>query len=151
MAKVGRLKPCDKLTPEDFEAYPIWGFDVSMEGTIEGADETWVRPYEHRTVPNSSDVLFAAAKLKAGSHPPQDGALLFRIVRAKPEIDGCVLLQPRYCAISFSLTEAQRSYLKWALGDSFPSYFPITYEATIQLGEKHFPVSGTLVLPETLK
>jgi hypothetical protein len=107
LANIATSKPCDTLTTDDFEAYPIWGFDVSMEGTIEGADETWVRPYEHQSISEDSEVLFAAAKLKAGSHPAQDGALSFRVVRARLEIDACVLLQPRYCAISLHLRDKE--------------------------------------------
>jgi hypothetical protein len=151
VAKNAEFKPCDRLTPDDFEAYPLWGFDVSMEGSSEGADETWVRPFEYRSLPKASDVLFAAAKLKAGAHPPQDGALTFRVVRARLEVDACVLLQPKYCAISLHLTDTQRSYLQSALGDSFPSYFPIAYETTIRFGKERFPVSGTLVLPQQFK
>ncbi len=39
------LKPVDHLTPEDFQAFPVWEYDLDSEG-IEGRDETWVRPVE---------------------------------------------------------------------------------------------------------
>jgi hypothetical protein len=146
-----KFKPCDALTAEDFEAHSIWGFDVSREARVDGADETWVRPYDYRSVPRTSDVLFAAAQVKAGSNPPHQGALAFRYFQEKVRLDGCVLLVPRYCTVSLQLKESERSYLRWALGDKFPSYFPITYAAVIELGKERFPVSGTLVLPDGLK
>src|SRR5262249_3608575 len=36
-----QFKPCDKLTVQDLADFPLWGFDLSLEG-VSGADETWV-------------------------------------------------------------------------------------------------------------
>jgi hypothetical protein len=116
-------KPCDTLSAEDFKAHALWGFDASMEN-IEGADETWVRPFEFRSVPKSSDVLFTAAQVWAGSQPQRAGALSFRFVQSKPSVDACV---------------------------AFPIYFPIRYEAGIALGGRQFAVTGKIELPAHLK
>jgi len=55
-------KPCDKLTASDFNASPVWGFDLASEGKPEGADETWVRPYSFSRVPDTSDLLFVQSE-----------------------------------------------------------------------------------------
>ena len=144
-----QFKPCDKLTVEDLAAFPIWGFDVSLEGSDPKADETWVRRYEFRSVPKTSDLLFAAAEIRPGTHEPQQGAITFRIVNGTPEWDGCVLLKPRYCAVSLNPEGVQRSYLSWALGEGYSSFFPIRYAANVPIGNKRFSTSGTIALPQT--
>lgn len=69
MATAPPFKPCDALTAADVEAHSLWGFDTAFEHDVEDADETWVRPYEYDAVPEDSDVLFAAAQVRAGAHP----------------------------------------------------------------------------------
>src|SRR5271157_1145792 len=41
--------PVEQLTPEDLKAFPVWEYDLDGE-TIEGQDETWVRPVERYPV-----------------------------------------------------------------------------------------------------
>jgi hypothetical protein len=36
-------KPADKLTPEDWQKYPVWTFDLGNEAKP-GRDETWMTP-----------------------------------------------------------------------------------------------------------
>jgi len=43
-------KPVQKLSPKDFDAFPIWQYADDEEGH-EDRDETWVRPVDSPTVP----------------------------------------------------------------------------------------------------
>jgi hypothetical protein len=36
-------KSADKLTPQDWEKYPVWAFDLANESKS-GRDETWMVP-----------------------------------------------------------------------------------------------------------
>jgi len=140
-----KFKPCERLTSQDLAEYPIWGFDLSLEG-FKGGDETWVRPYRYRAVPETSDVLFAAARIKPGAHKAHKGAVTFRFINSKPELDGCVLFKPRFCGISASFGHGQRGYLLWALGEDLSSFFPLAYAANVVIGGQRFSFAGTIAL-----
>ena len=47
-------KPVHELTPEDFQAYPVWEFDSETEDAPD-RDETWVRPVEQSPVTDMSN------------------------------------------------------------------------------------------------
>ena len=72
---VKSFKPCNQLTHDDLTAHPIWGFDLSLEGVVKGADESWVRPYEYRTIPETSDLLFAVHVVIGGQRFSFSGAI----------------------------------------------------------------------------
>ena len=91
MAGSDLFKPCDELTPEDFERHPVWGFDLAMEGHHEDADETWVRPYKYRAVPKRSDVLFLRATMNG-----KPATVCARFERGKLTFEGAARLVPRY-------------------------------------------------------
>ena len=52
-------KPVNRLTFEDFRAFPIWEYTDDEEG-VEGQDETWVRPVASQVVPERSYTHVAA-------------------------------------------------------------------------------------------
>lgn len=64
------LKPAHLLTPEDFESYPVWEYDLEHEGDDE-QDETWVRPVEAYPVDDLDNcVLGSTVVLANGSRMP---------------------------------------------------------------------------------
>jgi hypothetical protein len=126
----------------------IWGFDLSME---EDHPETWVRPYSFVTPPQESDVLFIAAKLVSADGKHLDGALSFRMVRGEPTGEGVILLAPRYMGLRHDdsgkvvMDDFSWSYVKKAY-PRVESLFPLSYEASVQMGRRTFNFEGTLEL-----
>jgi hypothetical protein len=57
-------KPVDKLTVGDLVAFPIWEF-ASDEESVEGQDETWVRPRTVQKLAQGSTLGKALARLGA--------------------------------------------------------------------------------------
>jgi hypothetical protein len=61
-------------------------------------------------------------------------------------LEGCVLFMPKYCALSIPFSRAQSSYVECALGKDFQTYFPVRYEAVIEVAKNRFHLSGTIAL-----
>lgn len=55
-------KPVQALTPEDFAEFAVWRYDLDAE-TVEGHDETWVRPVEQYPVTDLSNRIIGALVL----------------------------------------------------------------------------------------
>jgi len=54
-------KPIDQLRPDDLERFPIWEFATDEE-SVQGQDETWVRPINADSIPLGAYSLSVAAK-----------------------------------------------------------------------------------------
>jgi len=137
-------KPCDKLTASDFKTSPVWGFDLSREGEREDADETWVRPYSFNSEPKTSDLLFVGAHLHPRGRASQEGAVTVRFSDACPCVEGVVLLDPRYCAITLHegvVPVRERSYVEMYILNA-RNLFPIRYDSLIPIGNRELPLRG---------
>jgi len=137
-------KPCDKLTASDFKTSPVWGFDLSREGQGEDADETWVRPYSFNSVPETTDLLFVGAHLHPSDGESRLGAVTVRFSNARPCVEGIVLLDPRYCAVTLHeevVPVRERSYVETLIPNA-RHLFPIRYDAMVQIGNRELPLRG---------
>jgi hypothetical protein len=135
------FKPCDELTPEDFQRHPIWGFDLQAAEEDDDADETWVRPYTFDQVPESTDDLFVAARLQGSDHAIFPGALVLNFDDSLPQVSGIVILQPTYLSLSVqgeSIGEWDRPELA-----QLPALKPpVHYQATLSIAQATFEFSG---------
>ena len=85
-------KPCDALTPADFDRHPLWGYDAERAENDPDSDDAWVRPYVLDAEPKESDVLFARAKLRMSGGDAVPGAVLFVFEEGRPKVGGFALL-----------------------------------------------------------
>ena len=74
-------KPVDKLTPKDWEKYPVWTFDLGNEGKP-GRDETWMVPV--KKLP-ATDILNGGCRAKATLACGQPVTLVMWGVDLNPE------------------------------------------------------------------
>ncbi len=60
-------KPVDQLTPDDLTIFPVWEYDLDGE-SIDGHDETWVRPVERYPVTDLANrIIGVSVTLHNGS------------------------------------------------------------------------------------
>ncbi|HZN61465.1 MAG TPA: hypothetical protein VFC90_03580 [Planctomycetota bacterium] len=145
MPKKAPFKPCQELTPADFDQFPIWGFDLARAESDPKADETWVSPVQFKNVPKFSDGLFVGAEIAAADGSPVPGAVCLRFGNGKPQVEGLAILGPQYCFLFLdgkkvgeetkrALKKSHRPSTKW---------FPITFRAAIKCGSKQVTISGS--------
>jgi hypothetical protein len=140
-------KPANKLTPKDWERYPVWTFDLGNEGKP-GRDETWMGPV--KKLP-ATDIMNGGCRAKAKLACGKPVTLVLWAVDLNPEQTLRDLAQYRVKP----MTKAERAeYLKqqtpqftifakgewWhsesngpsdlteALGLSIQDIFPISYD-----------------------
>ena len=123
-------KPVDRLTVNDFSAFPIWEYALDEEG-IEGRDETWVRPLTARVIPKGKYSLQVAADLKTASGRSYSGFLNVTTAEGRVEIGGGVILDSsNYVPIPsremFGFEQLKEVLLS-RLRLSEAELFPITY------------------------
>jgi hypothetical protein len=114
MAKKADIwKPCDELTPDDFERSAIWGFDLRRSrdaGAVlrrkedyRAPDETFVRPMAPRDSSEIKDAIFLQATLRTPAQAsPFAGAIALRFASDPitmkrsmlPTLEAVVLLRP---------------------------------------------------------
>src|SRR2546428_2457275 len=140
-------KPVDRLTPNDFSAFPIWEYALDEEG-IEGRDETWVRPLTARVVPRGQYSLQVAADFKAASGRSYSGFLNVTTAEESVEIGGGVILYgSNYLPIPirkmFSF-EKLKEVLLSRLGLSEAEVLPITYTLRVPIEGEQALRSGKL-------
>ena len=111
--KVDIWKPCDELTPDDFERSAIWGFDLRRSRDVSAVlrrkedyrapDETFVRPMAPRDSSEVKDAIFLQATLRTPAQAGTfQGAIALRfstdpitMKRAElPTVEAVVLLRP---------------------------------------------------------
>lgn len=131
-------KPSDALTPADFEAHPLWGYDVARAEGDPDSDESWVRPYVLAAAPAESDLLFAKARLRTSEGEVLPGAVLFVFEGGRPRVAGFALLEPSYLAVGLTrgrVTDEEREEL--------PLKLPLAYEAAVEVGGVELRLSGS--------
>lgn len=114
MAKKAEIwKPCDELTPDDFERSAIWGFDLRRSRDVgavlrrkedyRAPDETFVRPMAPRDSSEIKDPFFLQAMFRTpGQSSPFPGAIALRFTTdpitmkraVLPTVEAVVLLRP---------------------------------------------------------
>jgi hypothetical protein len=132
-------KPCDTLTPEDFDRHPLWGYDAERAEGDPESDEAWVRPYVLDAAPDESDVFFARARLRTSAGDAVAGAVLFVFEGGTPKVGGIALLKPAYLAAGLAqgrVTDEDREELP-------PDTLPLAYEGTVAVGGREIRLSGS--------
>jgi hypothetical protein len=137
------VKPLHLLAAADFDAAPIWGFDVALESQP-GTDETWVRPYDFARVPADTDELFGVAMLAPGEMRPRRGAVCFRFERGAFVARGCALLSPTFASIDLA---PRPDHLEHVLGATWTRFFPWRYDASYVIAGVPFAARGTIDPP----
>jgi hypothetical protein len=136
-------KPSDALTPADFEAHPLWGYDAARAAQDPESDEAWVRPYALDSTPAESDLLFGGGTLRTGKGDVLRGAVLFVFEGGRPRVAGVALLEPSYLALGFfkgKVTEDDREELEAVL----PGALPLAYEASVDVAGRAIRLSGAV-------
>lgn len=131
-------KPCDALTPADFDRHPLWGYDAERAENDPDSDDAWVRPYVLDAAPEESDVLFARARLRTSGGDTVPGAVLFVFEGGRPKVGGVALLEPSYLAAGLAqgrVTDEEREDLP-------PDTLPLAYEGTVAVGGREIRLSG---------
>ena len=135
-------KPSDALTPADFEAHPLWGYDVDRASQDPESDEAWVRPYALDSTPDESDPLFARAKLRTSKGDVLRGAVLFVFEKGRPRVAGVALLEPAYLAAGLAqgrVTEDDREELEALV----PGALPLAFDGSVSVGGRELRLSGS--------
>ena len=140
-------KPVDRLTVNDFSAFPIWEYALNEEG-IKGRDETWVRPLTARVVPRGQYSLQVAADFRIASGRTYSGFVNVNTAEEPVEISGGVILDgPNYLPIPrremFGFEQLKEVLLS-SLGLSGAEVFPITYTLRVSIEGEQILRSGKL-------
>lgn len=144
MKRIKEFKPCEELTPADFERHPAWTFDLARAEKEPEADETWVRPATFRNPPKDTDVLFIRAELKTAEGTTIPGSLLVRFEAGKAQVQALVALRPRYLALGLDSGRVA-DWAKKELRKSLPKalkWFPIAYRAVLRAGSREITFTG---------
>jgi hypothetical protein len=94
-------KPANKLTPRDWETYPVWTFDLDNEGKP-GRDETWMVPV--KKLP-ATDIRNGGCRAKATLACGKPVTIVLRGVDLNPEQSLKLIAQYRIKPI----TKAERA------------------------------------------
>lgn len=139
-------KPVNRLTFEDFRAFPIWEYTDDEEG-VEGQDETWVRPMASQVVPERS-YTHVAAVLSTSRGRELTGFVTVSTLEGPPVVrQGVIFHQGQGLFISnpeaFGFLES-RSELLQALGATESDVFPIAFRLLAPVTGVPNTVSGVL-------
>jgi hypothetical protein len=144
MARRKYWKPIHRLGLRDFEHRPVWGFDLNIEGE-DGADETWVRPYVFRVVPQKTDTLFFAATVRPRNGRARRGMLVGRFTNSTPKVDAVALFRPYRCFTCREgfLPEGELETME-RMHPGTKNLFPLRYDAVVRAGGISFEFAGQL-------
>jgi hypothetical protein len=134
------------LTVADLEREPIWGFDLGAED--EAPDETCVRPYHLDCIPNDTDSLFVAARLRTASGAERTGALQARFDGGELCLEGLVLVEPMHLPFRLESGEICHNDRDLPLPDEVVEAFPLAYRSPVRIGSMELHVEGVARLEE---
>ena len=139
-------KPVDRLTADDFTAFPVWEYAIDEE-EIPGRDETWVRPAGRTRLRRGlySQLVLSSFRSSRGDIFP--GFMVVSTAVPDPDVQPGALLAPSYLPLPM-LSRAQalakgrtwdldsrRDILK-ALHRREDGLFPLTYQLQVTLGRE---------------
>ena len=145
-------KPVVKLSPGDFDRYPLWTFVYHI--TSREMDETWVKPVRRRTIPRNSYSILAGARFVT-----QRARLLYGfmdVTTAKRPVEiatGAIIGRSSYQVLpTVSSAKAERKGYEWsirerericaALREREPAIFPIQYMLCVPIDGESFLRGG---------
>src|SRR5579883_1996308 len=146
-ATIATRKPIDQITVADLVEFPIWEFCLDEE-SVEGMDETWVRPLAAAAVPYGAYSLSVAAEFETASGLRVNGLVGVTTAGGEVEIshavllfDGKYLFVPGKHDMRIDEHDAKlRSAIADALGTS--PVFPLRYRLGASIEGEAFPREG---------
>lgn len=145
MTTLASRKPIDEITTRDLEAFPIWEFAMDEE-SIEGRDETWIRPVPASAVPHDSYSLSVAADFLTSSGKAFPGIIGVTTAEGLEFGHGALLVEGDYLFVPtahFFLAQKARGELVNALGEAESDIFPLRFTLRVCIEGEDAPRTGS--------
>lgn len=155
MISLRTRKPVDKLTPADFDAFPIWEYALDEEAD-EDQDETWVRPVGRQHVPAGEYSQLVSAQFTTAAGKVRRGFMIVTTARVPIEITPGALVGSRLYAVLPNMTRAQAKAVKtpWSIQSrdalvrklrvSEDALFPMSYALDVLIGREKEKRTGVI-------
>ena len=135
-------KPIVRIQADDLDAFPIWEFCLDEE-SVEGMDETWVRPVKAKFPEKDAYALTVSAEF-ATANGFNLGGFVGVGTADGFKVLGIGVPFPNYVFAMVPPSSAAKASIAAIVGASPDDVFPIKYRLGVPLSGENFPREGLL-------